>query len=135
MDYKLLVVLIGVASGVIGYWFTTFSMQPILRYRNIRSQIMEDFIYYAQVVNADDLNKEMQDLHRQRILANRKTSSQLSAILLELPWWYLAYLKLLGQSPKQAATRLIGFSNTFEYEQSAKVQASIRKNLGLPSET
>lgn len=85
MDPKLVAVFIGIVSGATGYWFITFSIQPILRYKNIRNQVLMDFIYYAQVVNADDLNEEMKALYRERILANRKSSAQLTAAILELP--------------------------------------------------
>lgn len=72
MDIKLQAVLIGIVSGSIGYWFSTFSVQPILRYRNIRNQVFFDFVYFAQVVNAEGLNDEIQKLYQVRILSNRK---------------------------------------------------------------
>jgi hypothetical protein len=109
-------------------------MQPILRYRNIRNQILIDFVYFAQVINADGLNEEMQDLFRKRNLANRKSSAELRAAILDLPGWYKFYLKLWGLNPSKAAKHLIGFSNTTEYDQSHKLEAAIRKALGLPPE-
>ena len=135
MDVGLLVALIGICAGAIGYWFTTFSVQPILRYRNLRNQVLMDFIYYAQVINADGLNEEMQTLHRERGLANRKTSAALSAAILDLPGWYLWYLKRKGLAPGDAAKHLIGYSNTTDYEQAHKVQGAIRRKLDLPPET
>jgi hypothetical protein len=60
MDVGLLAALIGIAAGAFGYWFTTFWMQPILRYRDLRNQVLMDFIYYAQVINADGLNEEIE---------------------------------------------------------------------------
>jgi len=135
LDVKLLAVVIGIVSGAIGYWFTTFSMQPILRFRNLRHQVLKDFIYYAQVVNADNLNDEMKVLYRERVLSNRKISAQLSASLLDLPFWYRGVLKLRGYDIKGAASNLIGYSNTTEYDAAAQKQATIRKKLGLPEET
>ena len=135
MDVNLLAALIGIVAGAFGYWFTTFSMQPILRYRNLRNKVLTDFIYYAQVVNAEKLNDEMKALYRERVLANRQTSAQLTAAVLELPWWYSCYLKFRKRSPAEAAKHLIGYSNTTEYDQAHKVQAAIRKQLGLPPET
>lgn len=126
--------LIGITAGIIGYWFSTFSVQPILRYRNVRNKVLMDFIYYAQVIKAENLNDEMKKLYKERRLSNRKTSAELSAAILDLPKWYLYYLKLRGQNPTEAARHLIGFSNTSEYDQSAKVGAKIRKQLGLPEE-
>jgi len=135
MDLKLLAVLIGMVSGAVGYWFTTFSIQPILRYKNIRNQILMDFIYYAQVVNGDGLNEEMKALHRERILANRKSSAQLTAATLELPWWYSLWLQLKGQAPTEAARKLIGYSNTTNWDDAHNIEDFIRRKLGLPKET
>ena len=135
MDIGLLSALIGIVAGAFGYWFATFNMQPILRYRNLRNQVLTDFIYYAQVINAKGLNDEMQSLHRERILANRRTSSQLTAAIQDLPKLYLFYLNSKGYRPEVAAQHLIGYSNTTEYEQAHKVEGAIRRKLGLPKET
>ena len=59
MDEKLLAVLLGIIAGGIGYWITTFWMKPILQYRELRLKVFADFIFYAQVVNADGLNDRM----------------------------------------------------------------------------
>ncbi|MBX9918109.1 MAG: hypothetical protein E6Q59_10985 [Nitrosomonas sp.] len=135
MDIKLVTALIGIAAGALGYWLATFHIQPILRFNDVRNQVLMDFIYYAQVVNAAGLNDEMQKLYRERVLANRKASAQLFAATQSLPCWYRCYLKLKKWAPEEAAKQLIGFSNTTEYEQAAKVQAAIRKKIGLPPET
>jgi len=132
MDVSLLAALIGIVAGAFGYWFTTFFMQPILRFRNLRNKVLMDFIYYAQVINADGLNDEMRNLYRERILANRKLSAELSAAFLDLPFLYLSYLKYKKHNPAEAARHLIGFSNTTEYDQSHKVESLIRRQLGLP---
>jgi hypothetical protein len=135
LDVTLQAAFIVIASSAAGYWITTFYIQPILRYRNIRNKVLRDFIYYAQVINADGLNEDMQKLYRERVLANRDASVNLRAAIMELPKWYLSYLKKRGQNPEKAARDLIGFSNTRKYEQSHKLESNIRKNLGLPSET
>lgn len=135
MDTGILTALIGIIAGAFGYWFTTFSVQPVLRYRDLRNRVLSDFIYYAQVINADGLNEEMQALYKQRVLANREVSAALSAAVLDLPGWYRWYLRRKGLAPEEAATHLIGYSNSTEYEQSHVVQAAIRRKLGLPPET
>ncbi len=94
-----------------------------------------DFIYFAQVVNADTLNEEMGALFQKRVLANRKTSAQLTAAVLDLPCWYSCYLKYKNLNPQKAAKHLIGFSNTTDYGQSHKLEVTIRRRLGLPLET
>jgi hypothetical protein len=135
MDINLVTALIGIAAGALGYWLSTFHIQPILRFHDVRNQVLIDFIYYAQVVNAVGLNDEMQKLYRERVLANRRASAQLFAATQSLPCWYRCYLNLKKWAPEEAAKHLIGFSNTTEYEQAAKVQAFIRKKIGLPAET
>lgn len=94
-----------------------------------------DFIYYAQVVNANGLDEEMQQLFRERVLANRRASAQLAAANQCLPSWYSNYLiKVKKWVPEDAARNLIGFSNTTERDAAAKIQAHIRQCLGLPPE-
>ena len=135
MDINIATALIGIGAGAFGYWFTTFSMQQILRYRNIRNKVHRDFIYYAQVVDASGLNDEMQALYRERVLSNRDSSARLFAAFLELPWWYRNYLENTGCNPEEAARHLIGFSNTTDYDASHTLEQAIRKKLGLPTET
>ena len=135
MGSKLWAMLIGLVAGAFGYWFTTFHMQPILRFRNLRNQVLMDFIYYAQVIKAEKLNEDMKKLFRERVLANRKSSAQLFAAIQDLPWWYSHYLKHRGIEPEKAATHLIGYSNTTDYEDAHKVEGAIRRNLGLPKQT
>ena len=135
MDVNLWAALIGIMAGVTGYWFTTFSVQPILRFRDLKNKTLMEFIYYAQVVNADRLNEEMKNLYRERCLANRKTSALLSAAVLDLPWWYLFYLKRGKLDPGEAAKHLIGYSNTTDYGEADKKEWAIRQKLGLPQKS
>ncbi len=134
MDEKLLAVVIGILSGIAGYLITTFWMRPILQYRELRIKVFADFIFYAQVVNADGLNDEMKELYGKRILSNRRDSADLSACLTELPSWYIWRLQWIGQSPKTAARHLIGFSNTTDYDEAEKRICAIKKALGFKGE-
>ena len=134
MDVSIWAAFIGIVAGAIGYWATTFFMQPILRFLEIRNNVLRDFIYYAQVINADGLNDEKKKLYYERILANRKTSAELSAAILDLPSWYRSYLKFKGQAPAEASKHLILYSNTTDYDQAYKVESLIRRQLGLPEE-
>lgn len=133
MDTTLFSVLIGIIAGAIGYWISTFYVQPVLRFREVRNQILRDFIYYAQVVNAEGLSEDMQKLFNERILANRKASAQLSSAVLDLPRLYRCFFKRRCHNSKLAATSLIGFSNTYDYDQASKVEGEIRTLLGLPN--
>lgn len=134
MDEKLLTVLIGVVAGTLGYWFTTFWMKPILQYRELRSKVLIDLIFYAQVINAEGLNERMQKLYEDRVVANRRLAAELIACLLELPFWYKRWLRLSGHMPERAATDLIGFSNTTEYEIASKRVERIKIALGIKVE-
>ena len=116
MDEKVVTMLVGIASGTVGYWFTTFWMKPILRYQELRSNILISLVFYAQVVNAEGLNDRMQKLHEERIESNRRHSAELTACLIELPGWYRFWLLRKGYMLERAAKDLIGFSNTTEYE-------------------
>lgn len=131
MDEKLLAIFLGVVSGAIGYWITTFWMKPILQYRELRVKVFADFIFYAQVVNAEGLNDRMKELYEQRITSNRRHSADLAACITELPPWYRWWLNRKGQAPETAASHLIGYSNTTEYEQAIKVTRAIKKALGF----
>ena len=131
MDEKLLAVFLGAVSGAIGYWITTFLMKPLLQYRELRVKVFADFIFYAQVVNAEGLNDGMKALYEQRITSNRRHSADLAACITELPAWYRWWLNRKGQAPERAASHLIGYSNTTEYEQAANLMWAIKKALGF----
>jgi hypothetical protein len=89
-----------------------------------------DFIYYAQVVNAQGLSEDMGKFFRERCLANRKTSAQLSAAILDLPPWYLWYLQRKQLEPAEAAKHLIGYSNTTDHDRAYEVEQAVRRKLG-----
>ena len=129
MDEKLISVLIGILAGATGYWVATFWMKPILRYLELRSKILSNLIYFAQVINAVGLNERMQKLYEERIESNRRTSAELFGCLLELPCWYLLWLQIKGCNPEMAAQDLIGLSNTIEYDAADTRVERIKKAL------
>jgi hypothetical protein len=134
MDTTMWAAIVGLVAGAVGYWFTTFWMKPILQYRELRSRVFADLIFYAQVVNAVGLNERMKQLFEERVVANRRASAELSACAQELPGWYLWWLLRKGQSPKDASRHLIGFSNTHEYDAAHKRVTAIRRALGFKAE-
>lgn len=134
MDSSLVAAFVGITAGAIGYWLSTFAVQPILKFREVRFRIHSEFIYYAQVIKADGFSDEMKTLHRERILANRRSSAQLSAAYLELPCWYRYYLGKRGMKPQHAVRRLIGFSNTTEYDAAHEAEDAIKRFLNIPRE-
>lgn len=134
MDINLITALTGILAGAVGYWFATFSVQPILRFREVRARVHSEFIFYAQVIKADNLNDEMKELHRERVRSNRKSSAELSAAYIELPGWYRNYLTFRGRRPEAAVSHLIGYSNTYDYGDAHKLEDKIKKALDLPRE-
>ena len=134
MNSTLLAALLGVITGTLSYWFTTFWMKPLLRYRSLRGEIFADLIFYAQVVNADGLSERMKSLYEDRVVSNRRHSAELAASLLELPAWYLVWLRWRGHRPEAAVSQLIGFSNTTAYNEAGKRVECIKAALGIRSE-
>lgn len=53
--------LLGVVAGAIGYLLVTFCMRPVLRYLELKEQVVSDMIFYSNVINADGLNGEMKE--------------------------------------------------------------------------
>lgn len=125
--------LIGLVTGVIGYWVNMFWMQPILQYRQLRGKILIALIFYAQVINPDGLNKAMETLFEERLVANRRLSTELTACLLELPFWFRWYLRSRNHMPESAAKALLGLSSTTDYEHAhqriEKIGGALRINV------
>jgi hypothetical protein len=131
MDDKLVAIFLGAAFGSAGYWLNTFWMKPLLQYREIRSKILIDLIFFAQVTNAEGLNETMQKRYEERVVSNRRLSAELSACLLEIPHWYRWWMKQKGLDPQRAASDLIGFSNTTDFEAGSVRRRRIKQALGF----
>ncbi len=127
-------ILISVASGGMGYFIITFWMQPILKYQSIKYRIISDLFFYANVINANEMNDDMKERMNQRIQADRRNSSDLEACCPILPLWYKWYLNWRGEHAQKAAKALIGLSNTVDYEEAAESVESIKKHLRIKSE-
>ena len=135
MDEKLIAVLLGIMAGALGYWISTFWMKPILQYRDIRIKVFADFIFYAQVVNAEGLDDHMKKLYEDRTMSNRRNSADLAAYLNELPSWYKWWLHCRGQTPERAVSHLIGYSNTTDYGAAEELVVAIKRALGFKEDT
>lgn len=128
---EIIAAFIGVVAGAAGYWIAAFWMRPILEYRELRLKVYGDFIFYANVVNAEGLNEQMHELLNERVMANRRNSADLAACLTELPKWYAWWLRQRGQAPDRAAKYLIGYSNTFDFESAQTSAGVIKRALGF----
>lgn len=134
MDEKILISAIGIVFGALGYWIANFWMKPILQYRELRAKVYADFIFYAQVINSEDLNQQMKDLYLQRVTANRRNSADLAACINDLPSWYIWGLTIRGIAPKNAITLLIRYSNTTDFEQAHRTMKAIEKALDFSND-
>lgn len=127
-----LIALFSVCCGAMGFLVAQFWFQPILRYREIKGQIISDLIFYANAINAEGLNEEMKQRTLDRMVANRKHSADLTACFYKFPKIYRYYLIKIGERPDFACGELIGLSNTSESHAAQtridKIQALLRIN-------
>jgi len=130
---KLYATLIGLVAGILGYLAANFWFHPIFRYRDLRSQIISDLVYYKNAISPDKGHNDYfkEERVKQRIMANRRHSSDLKAVYFEMPKWYKFYLKKRGIHPDKAVPELIGLSNTFEFRTAEKRLEKIQKLLGI----
>lgn len=126
-----IVVFVSILAGAGGYLLTTFWFQPILRYREIKHQVFADLIFYANAINADGLNEIMKVRKDQRAEANRRHSAELRASYKDLPFWYRKWLGRNGEDPMEAATHLMGLSNTIDYDKADKRIERIKQHLRI----
>lgn len=111
--------IISIAAGAAGYLLVTFWVRPILRYRDLKHQLVVDLIYYANAVSPDGMSEFIQEHHNNRVLALRKHSAEFVACYLNLPLWYQGWLDIDKEEPMNAATHLMGLSNTGAFDTAA----------------
>jgi hypothetical protein len=131
---EFLVVVISIASGGLGYLFATFWIRPILRYLNVKHQVLSDLIFYASAINADGMNENIRTRMLNRIEANKRCSADLTACYIDLPFWYIWFLKKHKESPEAVATQLMGLSNTSDYESAHKQIDKIKEHLRIKTD-
>lgn len=134
MNDQLLTTFIGISAGAIGYWIAAFWMRPILRYKDIRQQVLSDIIFYANAVIADGMSERIKEASMQRIDSNRRHSADLTASYEILPYWYRLWLKYKGHDIEKAARNLIGYSNTPNYDDAEKRVNAIKSALGFKAD-
>jgi len=132
--YGILITLIGITAGAVGFLVATFWFQPILRYRDLKAQILSDLIFFANVIKTDGLNPEMKERGWRRVEANRRHSADLAAAFHYLPRLYLWLLRRKSECPDKASVEMMSFSNTFEWTEAEKRVNSIRRFLRFPPE-
>lgn len=128
----LLTLALGIVAGGMSFLVVQFWMNPLLRYLSIKHEVTSDLVFYANVVNADGLNEQMQALHEERRQQNRKHGAEIRASYYRLPGWYRWHLSRVDERPVAASKALIGLSNTKEYDLAIKYVAELRESLRIP---
>lgn len=131
---EFLVALIGIVAGGFGYLIVTFWIRPIVRYLDVKHQVLSDLIFYASAINADGMNENIKTRVLYRIEANKRHSADLTACHVDLPFWYKWCLEQRKESPEAAATHLMGLSNTSDHDAAGKRIDKIKEHLRIKSD-
>ena len=126
--------LLSIAAGALGYLIATFWVRPILRYRNTRSNIVSDLIYFANAIELQKLDGSLREDALARKDVNRRHAAELRAAYSELPRWYRYCLRARREEPTAASSELIGLSNASTGEEVNACIAGIERHLRLPRE-
>jgi hypothetical protein len=127
--YSTLSLLIPIFFGAIGYWISTFYVQPILQYNKIRQKVLTDLIFYANVIKPT--KDGVKERYYQRVDSNRLASCELVACIQSLPELYKKYLRCKGVDNKKACLMLMQLSNCSSEMQAAQLTDDIAMALGI----
>ncbi len=130
MSVEFVTTLIGLIAGAIGYLIATFWVRPILRYKEIRSQVISDLVFYANAIKKGP-DGSMRERVWERVVANRRHSADLAAIYGELPSLYIQYLKRKGVYIDRAVEALMALSNTYEWKDANVLVKNIHEYLQI----
>jgi hypothetical protein len=130
---EVILLLIGLASGGIGYLAMTFWFKPIIKYLEVRHEVTSDLTFFANVMYENNINKDLVKRAKNRHVHNRKHASELIACFYRLPFWYKWLLKIRSECPMTASKNLIGLSNASN-EQCEVHEKALRKALRLKDE-
>ena len=128
---EVLILLLSVFLGAMGYLIATFWMAPILRYHEIRHEVTADVIFYRNAISPTPDNVEMQQRYDARRGANRKHAAELVACYHRLPGWYKMFLKYRHEEPMNAVPMLIGLSNVSREEDAEPRIILLKKYLRI----
>jgi len=129
---EIIILFLGILAGGVSFLVIQFWMNPLLRYIEIKHQVTSDLVFYANVIDAENLNEEMQQRHRDRQEQNRKHGAEIRASYYRLPLWYKKYLTFVKEDPIKASKALIGLSNSSEYDIGNKFTTQLLKSLRIP---
>ena len=120
-------------TGAAGYCITNFVMQPILHYKKVRQETACELIIFANAIAALPSDKDVQQTRVfERMTAQRKRSAELLAAYVCLPRPYIYLLHWLGENPADAASELLGLSNTSDQKDGVMRMQNVQRLLRLP---
>jgi len=122
---------ISVIAGAIGYLAATFWFRPILRYYDLKHNLIVDLIVYANAINPEGMNDFIKNQHEKRVLSLRKHSAEFLACYVDLPRWFKYILTIFKEEPQNASGDLMGLSNTREYNAATARVEKIKKYLRI----
>jgi len=108
--------LIGIASAIVGYLIINFWYRPILKFLDIKSQIMSDLVYYENAtIRISGMRTKPLTPPPPRVIerleVTRRHSADLSANYSEQPFWYKWWLYIWGFEIEKAVKELLILSN------------------------
>jgi hypothetical protein len=126
-------VVLGVPVGIISYAITNYLLEPIREYRNIKSQILADLIYYDDVAEITNVPGPEQNKQIERNLKFHRYSADLIAAYHKLPEFHsVKTIWDAKEFPLKAAEALMHYSNAITREQIEEAKIAIKTNLILP---
>jgi hypothetical protein len=125
--------LLSIAAGAAGYLIATFWFQPVLRYRDVKSQIASDLVFFANAVELQKTDGTMRSDALERKDTNRRRAADLIAIYAQLPVWYRVWLARRPEDPREASQELIGLSNASGRDDAKQYVTNVQRALRLPA--
>ncbi|CAN7438787.1 hypothetical protein LJR118_002886 [Acidovorax sp. LjRoot118] len=122
--------LLTIAAGALGYCLATFWLKPMVLYIELRSKVLSDLVYYANVQSPEGLVPDEIRRGAEGHNALRRHAGELAACDEQLPAFYKGYLRLRGRSLSRCSELLIGLSNTVEFDMADKKRKAILDQLG-----
>lgn len=112
-----LVLLLSISAGTIGYLMAIFWFQPILKYREIKGQIISDLLFYDNAISSKGVNNDMIKRVLDRSISNRERAADLTTSYNIFPRLYKKCLLFRKEYPDRASFELIGLSNTEDFDE------------------
>lgn len=128
---KFLIFIFSIICGAIGFLVSRFWFQPILRYIEIKGEIISNLIFYDNVIRAEGLSDEMKQRMNDRMVANRRHSADLAACYYRLPRLYRWYLMKKKERPDLASGEMMSLSNTMDLDSAHKRTDKIQELLRI----